>query len=192
MALDDSLIEKFAQTGCYQLTFAVESGNQWVETKLMNKPLILSRVKPLVDKAHSLGIGIHGFFIVGMPGENKEQIMETFEFPVKNEFDSASFFIASPIPGSELYKIVKEKGLLREGFKVSDTTFKVGNIHTKEFSPEELESMVKINTENMNRGLAARNPEMYFKKYGKHGFNFEAKRGYFKVKDKSLQAVAEI
>ncbi len=186
-ALDEGLIEKFAKTGCYQLTFAIESGNQWVETKLMNKPLILKSVKPLVDKAHSLGIGIHGFFIVGMPGETKEQIMETFEFPEKNDFDSSSFFIAAPIVGSELYKICLEKGLLKEGFNINETNFKRGNIHTEEFNPEELEKLVETKTQEINVGLAARKPDIYYKKYGKDGFNFEAKRGYFKVKDRIVE-----
>ena len=181
-----NLIEKFAKTGCYQLTFAIESGNQWVETKLMNKPLILSKVKPLVDKAHELGIGIHGFFIVGMPGETKEQIMQTFEFPKSHNFDSASFFIATPCLGSELYKICIEKGLLKEGFKVNENNYKIGNIHTKDFTPEELEGLVKVNSEEFNKSLSQRNPEFYYKKYGKDGFDFEAKRGYFKVKSKPI------
>ena len=185
-ALDESLIEKFAKTGCYQLTFAIESGNQWVETNIMNKPLILSKVKPLVDKAHELGIGIHGFFIVGMPGETKEQIMQTFEFPKSHNFDSASFFIATPCLGSELYKICIEKGLLKEGFKVNETNYKIGNIHTKEFTPEELEGLVRVNTQEFNKSLSQRNPEFYYKKYGKEGFDFEAKRGYFKVKSKPI------
>jgi len=185
-ALDESLLEKFAKTGCYQLTFAIESGNQKVLTELMKKPLDLSKVPKLVDKAHELGISIHGFFIVGMPGETKEQIMQTFEFPKKHNFDSASFFIASPIPGSELYEICKKKGFLREGFKVGDTTFKIGNIHTNEFTPQELEELVRIKTEEINKGLTKRNPELYYKKYGKDGFTFEAKRGYFKVKNKPI------
>ena len=183
-ALDESLIEKFAKTGCYQLTFAIESGNQWVETHIMNKPLILSKVKPLVDKAHELGIGIHGFFVVGMPGETKEQIMQTFEFPKTHDFDSASFFIATPCLGSELYVMCKEKGLLKEGFKVDETNYKIGNIHTKEFTPEELQDLTKKNTESFNSGLAERNPQLYYKKYGDDGFKLDPKKGYFQVKEK--------
>lgn len=183
-ALDEKLIEKFAKTGCYQLTFAIESGNQWVETNIMNKPLILSKVKPLVDKAHELGISIHGFFVVGMPGETKEQIMQTFEFPKTHNFDSASFFIATPCIGSELYEICIEKGLLKEGFKVDETNYKIGNIHTNEFTPEELQKLTRTNTESFNSGLAERNPQLYYKKYGKDGFSLDPKKGYFKVKEK--------
>ncbi len=183
--LDESLIEKFAKTGCYQLTFAIESGNQWVETNIMKKPLILSKVKPLVDKAHELGISIHGFFVVGMPGETKTQIMETFEFPKTHDFDSASFFIATPCLGSELYEICKERGLLKEGFKVDETNYRIGNIHTDEFTPQELENLTFAETEKFNKGLAERNAELYYKKYGEDGFSFEAKRGYFKVKNKA-------
>ncbi|MEK6984231.1 MAG: radical SAM protein [Nanoarchaeota archaeon] len=191
-ALDEKLIEKFAKTGCYQLTFAIESGNQWVETNIMNKPLILSKVKRLVDKAHELGISIHGFFVVGMPGETKEQIMETFEFPIKNDFDSASFFIATPCLGSELYEICLEKGLLKEDFRVDETNYKIGNIHTEEFTPEELQELTKDYTKIFNEGLAQRNPGLYYKKYGKSGFVLDPIKGYFKIKREEVEKIKEV
>ena len=166
-ALDQNLIEKMAKAGCYQLTFAVESGNQEFLLKTIKKPLNLSRVKPLLDKAHECGISVHAFFIIGFPGETKEMILNTLRFAENTGFDSVSIHIATPLFGTELYKICKENGYLVEDFDPNNNIYKMANIITKEFKPEEL---LKLSTEYMNRineSLKEKNPKLYELKYGK-------------------------
>ena len=90
------LLEKMKESGCHQLTFAIESGNQHILTNIIQKPLILSKVKPLVDKAHQLGIRLHAFCICGIPGETIENMKETYNF-VKN----CGFDVVKPIYNKE-------------------------------------------------------------------------------------------
>jgi radical SAM superfamily enzyme YgiQ (UPF0313 family) len=142
-ALDDELLEKMRESGCYQLTFAVESGNQEVVNKIVKKPLKLSRVKPLVRKAQELGIGVHSFAICGLPGESIGQMQETYNFVQDCGFDSASFFVATPLVGSELLRICQENGYLREGMTWNEQLFKLGNISTSEFSSEQVQQLVE-------------------------------------------------
>ena len=141
-ALDDELLEKARETGCYQLTFAIESGNQDVLSKIIKKPLVLSKVKPLVKKAKKLGIKVHAFCICGLPGETKEQMQETYDFALDCGFDSASFFAATPLIGSELLSICQAKGYLRENITCNEQLYKIGNITTPQFTAQEVQDLV--------------------------------------------------
>lgn len=150
-ALDVELLEKMKESGCYQLTFAIESGNQHVVSNIVKKPLNLKRVKPLVKKAHELGIKVHAFCICGLPGETIEQMYETYNFVKDCKFDSASFFLATPLVGSELLKICKERGYLRKEAKYNVRLYKIGNITTPEFRAEEIQKLVEHFNRSYNK-----------------------------------------
>jgi radical SAM superfamily enzyme YgiQ (UPF0313 family) len=141
--LDEELLLKMKESGCYQLSFAIESGNQRVLSKIVKKPVNLKKVKPLVKKAQQLGIDVHAFAICGFPGEVIGQMYETYEFIEDCGFNSASFFAANPLLGSELMTICQEKGYLRGDLSCSDLLFKVGNISTPDFEAEDVQTLVR-------------------------------------------------
>lgn len=120
--MDENLIDLMAASGCYQITFAIESGVQRVLNELIQKPLDLDRTVHLVQYARDRGLDVHGFFIIGMPpmfgkaGETIAEMQATYRYAVDAGFTSASFFTATPIVGSVL---LTES--LRQGFLSPDT-----------------------------------------------------------------------
>lgn len=150
-ALDDELLEKMRGSGCYQLTFAVESGNQRVLNEIVKKPLRLEKVKPLVKKAQEFGISVHSFAICGLPGETIENMQETYDFVKDCGFDSASFFVATPLVGSELLDVCRQKNCLRKGMACNDQLFKIGNISTEEFNAEQVQEICEQFNRNYNK-----------------------------------------
>lgn len=142
-ALDEELLERMRESGCYQLTFAIESGNQHVLDHIVKKPLKLHRVSPLVKKAQSLGIKVHGFFVCGLPGETIEQMHQTYDFAKSVGFDSASFFVATPLVGSELLEICRRENYLKENASYQEQLYKIGNINTPDFTSTEVEQLVR-------------------------------------------------
>lgn len=163
-ALNDELLEKMKESGCYQLTFAVESGNQYVLNNIIKKPLKLSKIKPLVKKAQKLGISVHSFAICGLPGEDIKQMYETYNFVKDCGFDSASFFVATPLVGSKLLKICQDNNYLKKEVEWKERLFKLGNISTPEFEAEEVQELVaKFNREYNNENTRERRFE-----YGKY------------------------
>jgi len=176
-ALDEELIEKMAKTGCYQLSFAVESANQDFLSKNIKKPLNLSRVKPLLKKAKECGITVHAFFIIGFPGETKEMIMNTLKYAEETGFDSVSINLATPLLGSDLYKICKEQGLLVDNYEIGKNLFKIPQIKTKAIAHEELTRLIRVYKKRINESLKERDPELYKMKYRKSSYE----KGNFKV-----------
>lgn len=141
-ALDDEILEHMRESGGYQLSLAIESGS--IEgLKRLNKPIsVFHKVKPLVKKARSLDFDIAGLFIIGIPGETWEDIRQTFRFAEELNLDYASFNIATPLPKTKLYEIVREQKLIPEGFDFNNLDFRgfeKASITTKEFTPKELQ-----------------------------------------------------
>ncbi len=163
--LDEELLELMKASGCYELTLAIESGDQEVLSKIIKKPLNLNRVESLTRSIQRLKIRTHSFFVVGFPGETKEQIRRTFSFARKLRLTSALFFIASPFPGSKLYEICKQKGYLKEGFDFETINHCKSNYDTLEFTSRELENVREREEFIYNLSVLFRNPIFFIQKY---------------------------
>ena len=164
-ALDEELLSKMKEAGCYEVTFAIESGDQEVLSKIIKKPVQLPKVERLVAHAKKIGLLVKGFFMLGLPGETKGQIKKTLDFARKLKLDSAGFFIATPLPGTELHRICKEKGYLEPDFSFEKLIFSIGNIRTPDFTPREIEKITSRAILEMNMRLLVRNPLKFYKKY---------------------------
>ena len=169
--LDEELLSKMKEAGCYEVTFAIESGDQEVLNKIIKKPLKLDRVERLVRHGKKIGLIVHGYFVIGFPGETKELMQKTIDFAKRLKFDVAGIFIATPLPGTELYGICKEKGYLKPGFTFEKMHYGKGNIVTSEFTPEEVEKIASKAIIEINMSLLFRNPLKFFRKYSKHLFS---------------------
>lgn len=141
-AIDDELVSLIKKSGGYRVCLAVESGDEYVLHKIIKKPLKLEKIKPLVSKFKQAGVAVDGFFVVGFPGETKEQMKRTFKFASTVGFDNVNFFIATPYPGTELYETCKESNFLPNDFSYARLKVGNANISTSEFSAKELESLV--------------------------------------------------
>ncbi|MFA6217278.1 MAG: cobalamin-dependent protein [Candidatus Omnitrophota bacterium] len=129
--LNESLINKMKQSGCHSLNFALESGSQKVLNTIIKKPLDLKKVSPLVRYAKKIGLRIGIFLVVGMPYETQEQIWESFRFSASLGVFTPHISIATPYPGSELFKLCKEKGFLRPDFSLDDLYIRSFSISTE-------------------------------------------------------------
>ncbi len=163
--LDEQLLKLMKASGCYELTLAIESGDQEVLSKIVKKPLNLKKVEHLTRIIKKLGIETNSFFIVGFPGETKEQIRRTFEFAKKLKLDCSYFFIANPNPGSRLHEICKEKGYLKEGFDFKTIDYFKSNYETPEFTSLELEELRNREYVKFNLSLIYRNPIAFLRRY---------------------------
>jgi radical SAM superfamily enzyme YgiQ (UPF0313 family) len=90
-----------ARAGCNQVFFGVESVNKEnlrAETKFQNQ---VQHYKDLVDHCHSLSITAHAGYILGLPFDTPKSIKEDIAELQRMGFDSASFYILAPLPGSK-------------------------------------------------------------------------------------------
>ena len=141
-AMDEQMLLKMKQSGCYRLCLAIESGDQDVLYKIINKPLDLNKAKNLISFAYKNGFETDAFFVIGFPGETKKQIKKTFSFGRSLQVSNVNYYIATPYPGTKLYEQCVKGNYLVKDFQADSLGVKRGVISTPEFTPAELEKMV--------------------------------------------------
>ena len=157
--LNEELLYLMKESGCYQISLAIESSTPRILKEVIDKPSSLDMVAPIVKICKKIGIDLHAFFVCGFPEQSKEEIMNDFKFAKKMGFTSASFNIICPLPGSRIYD--KYKDILSLG----DVELRKSSIPHPEIDREEMESLIDSFNKKFNRSLIYRNPKLFIKKY---------------------------
>jgi anaerobic magnesium-protoporphyrin IX monomethyl ester cyclase len=137
--LSIGLLRKMKRTGCISLKIGIESGDQEILDKVVDKSLSLTTAVKAARMCQRVGIPLTGFFVIGMPGETKESIRQTLDFALhlKRRYDLDSVVnIARPLVGSRMYEIAKAHNYLVEGINPTEFSGKRQlMIRTEEFDP---------------------------------------------------------
>lgn len=129
--LDKNLLKLMEKSGCYSFAVGIESGSQRV-LDLMNKKLTIERVRETLDMVkRESNIRVTGFFILGYPGEKKEETDETIKFACSLPIDRASFFNYTPFPGSKMFLKLKDK------LGIDHTAYDDHFIYSVTYAPED-------------------------------------------------------
>lgn len=98
------IIDMLIASGMNRISFGIESGSARIQKQLC-KNLKLSRIIEIIEyiaKKNKVIIG--GFFIIGNPTETKEEMAHTINFACSLPIDIASFFAATPQPGTMMFE----------------------------------------------------------------------------------------
>ncbi|HCC46823.1 MAG TPA: hypothetical protein DEQ38_01705 [Elusimicrobia bacterium] len=106
------LLAKMKKAGCVQLDFGVESGSQRI-LDILVKDTKIDMIKAAFRHTRAAGINTFASIIVGAPGETREDVLKTSELLAEIRPDYTEIFYATPYPGTRLYEIAKESGLIR-------------------------------------------------------------------------------
>jgi len=137
--LDKKLLKKMRESGYYRITFGIESGCPRT-LKFIRKPMELKKAKKIIDLSNKTGLWTHSTFIIGFPDETREEIEETVRWTIDSDLDFASYYIATPYPGTDLHReFIKDK-LLKKGEeeKMYYSSISVSGYDTLRLTKEEL------------------------------------------------------
>jgi radical SAM superfamily enzyme YgiQ (UPF0313 family) len=154
--IDDELASLMRKAGVWAARLAIESGDPHVLNKIINKPLRISKVKPVIDILKKYNFWIIGFFVVGMPGETAEHRLNTVNFIKDVRLDWSQISIASPSKGSILYDECIDKGYIEDQSEFVEYGFDENIISTPEFTADHIakvayEINLDVNFVNNNR-----------------------------------------
>lgn len=112
---NDIILKKMWQAGFRWLFFGVESGSDKVLVNL-KKGESLEKIEDAIKNAVNIGFGVTLFFIIGSPSEDIDDIKKSFRLVKRYNIEGVYFFNLTPIPGTEYYNWVMEKGFMNENF----------------------------------------------------------------------------
>lgn len=107
--LNERLLDKMKKSGCYRITFGIESGNPEMR-RFIGKPYDLAQAKRMIGYANKIGMWTICTNIIGFPNETRKQIQDTINFAIKSDTDLAIFYLLCPHPGTQIYESFKREG----------------------------------------------------------------------------------
>ena len=107
--IDEELVKIMKAAGCRKISFGFESGDQHI-LDLMRKKTTIDMGKKAVQAVKNSKIPVHGSFMIGNIGETENTIKKTIAYAKSLGLDNATFFITTPYPGTDLYKVAKGLG----------------------------------------------------------------------------------
>ncbi|MDD4939416.1 MAG: radical SAM protein [Candidatus Omnitrophica bacterium] len=108
-SVSKELLKSMKEAGCWQILFGLESGDENVLMRLKKK-ITLADNRKAVYLAKEAGLSVRADFVVGTPWDTKETLRKTLNFSKELPIDYAHFIKFMPFPGSEIYKMLTEKG----------------------------------------------------------------------------------
>ena len=112
IARQEDLIELMGRAGCFQIFVGVESFSRSVllaAHKFQNHPDTYGRIIDLCRKSR---ISTHFSNIIGFPSDTREDVLEHLRRLRELDPDVASFYILTPIPGTDQYEEFLNAGLI--------------------------------------------------------------------------------
>jgi len=110
-SMNRSLLELMKRSGCYHITYGVESGVE-LTLRRIDKALDLDRAIRICRETRLMGIECKANFILALPGESLSDIRRTVAFSKELSPDMVTFNLFKPLPGSRLYEELKNREAL--------------------------------------------------------------------------------
>ncbi len=111
------LVRALEAGGCFELSLGVETGTQ----RLLDHINKRTKLQNITKAAHCIkdnsGIQVEGLFILGLPGETREETLETIRYACTLPIDMAQFSVLTPYPGSPLFHELRARGEIDTGIR---------------------------------------------------------------------------
>lgn len=120
--LDEDLLRWMKKSGCIKLLMGIESADPEV-LRLMRKGETIDQIINGLKLIRDSGISVDASFILGMPGDTRESIRKSISLAKeiqKYPQNTSALTLATPFPGTRLYKLSAEQGLTVEDWTKFD------------------------------------------------------------------------
>jgi anaerobic magnesium-protoporphyrin IX monomethyl ester cyclase len=100
------------RAGCFKISMGVECGSEEFRRHGLGRNMTNAQIRRAFDEVHRAGLETMAFVMIGLPFETDADVDETISLvrEIKAGFVCASIY--RPLPGSSLFSVCKEHGLI--------------------------------------------------------------------------------
>ena len=109
--IDRETLAQLKGAGCNLILFGIESGSDEILRRI-DKKMTREMIRQKTALVHEAGIPWLGFFIMGYPGETREDILATLAFMKDLGPSFAEINIFNPLPGTRIWNELEGQGLV--------------------------------------------------------------------------------
>lgn len=109
----ESLFAAFKESNFRFINIGLESGSERVRREILKRNYSNEDIIAAVRLARKYGLRVNFYNLIGVPGETAADFQETLKMNRKCMPDFCYNYIFYPYPGTLLYSLCKEKGLLK-------------------------------------------------------------------------------
>jgi radical SAM superfamily enzyme YgiQ (UPF0313 family) len=109
--LDESLIDIMLESGMKGMEIGVESHDLELLKKMHRAPSSHELQERLVNYIEERGAKIMAFYVLGIPGQTKEDMLKTIEYSKHLNSSLAQFTIATPYPGTKFREELEDSSI---------------------------------------------------------------------------------
>jgi len=123
--IDKETLSLMKKAGCRQIGVGIESGSERV-LRIINKQESIKQIIAGVNAIRQSGIRTTGYFMIGFPGESKDDIKRTINFAcsLRLTYAETSFFM--PLPNTPAFALCSKKGrVLAQNFEDFESMHKI-------------------------------------------------------------------
>jgi anaerobic magnesium-protoporphyrin IX monomethyl ester cyclase len=108
------LVALLKKMGVVSVGMGLESGDDEVLRFLKGGNISVAHNHEAINLLKDVGIAVNASFVIGSPGETREQVMNTYNFIKGSRLDLFDIYILTPLPGTPVWDMAKDRGLVGE------------------------------------------------------------------------------
>ena len=110
----EEIVEAFVYSGCVRAGIGVESGNERIRNRVLNRNVSEQVLVNAVSLLKKKNIYVYSFNMVGVPTETKEDLLGTIRLNARLEIDKMQCTVFYPYKHTALYDFVIKEGLFTD------------------------------------------------------------------------------
>ncbi len=116
---DEEAAAYLKQAGCRIVKFGVESGSERIRRTVLSRYMTNNDIEAAFRAAHKFGLHTSAFVMIGLPGEEKEDVQETVRLLSKLQPGRFRWTLFFPFVGTRAFEIAQSAGAIDFG-KMAD------------------------------------------------------------------------
>ena len=145
--VNEKMLHMLADAGCQQITYGVESGSERVRKEVMKRPVTNQRFRDVFRWTNEAGIRVIANYMLGLPGETKEELLETYTLAEELPSFDFGFFVFYPYPGTHLFSTCRDSGALPPDYLTREANHRQSILTLPDLSQSDIDNVYDKFTE---------------------------------------------